>query len=264
MKIKLSQIREPERAIRAMIDEDSIRELALSMQKLGQLQPIGVKRVGKDEYEIVFGHRRYLAAKFLGWKEIRAEIVSDEGSFSEAAKLVENTQREQLTPVEEAYALAELQRQLGGSTNELARVTGKSTTWIRSRLEILEWPEEIQAAVHADLISIGVARQLARLHDPNIRTHYLEAAIRSGCTESMAEVWVNAAIAAEQGIAAAKSLEQVQSEMEEMARGMEQRYRCYCCREEFSWRRVNLVVMCGNCQDRIAEIAAAVEKRSGA
>lgn len=258
-KIRIELIDEPESPIRASIDEDSIRELAFSMQKLGQLQPIGVKKKG-SRYEVVFGHRRLLAARMLGWREIRAEILDEEdlhkgGASAEVAKLVENTQRENLTPVEEAYALNELRETLKiDSVAELCRITGKSATWIRQRIEILEFPEEIQAALHSGAISYGVARELSRIKDQEMRQNYLAAAIQSGCTAAMAEVWVNAALLALEGIARSKDLEQVKQELTEQEdRGMKQMYTCFICRQPRTWQRVNLVVVCGSCQEEIIQ-----------
>ncbi|MEM4413212.1 MAG: ParB/RepB/Spo0J family partition protein [Candidatus Caldarchaeum sp.] len=253
MKLSMDVIREPGQPIRAQIDPDAIRDLAMSMDRLGQLQPIGVKPLADGTFEIVFGHRRYLAAKYLGWRTIRAEIVHQDTKTAEAAKLVENTQRENLSPVEEAYALVELQRQLGDvGVNDLAMITGKSAGWVRQRLELLEFPEELQAAIHAGLIPTTVARQIARIPDHDTMRHYLNAAIESGCTAAMAEVWVNAALLAQQGIAQAKSLEQVQQEFQQREEaGMDQKYNCFLCRQPKSWRRVNLLVVCGDCQERI-------------
>lgn len=249
-------IDEPEEPLRASINEDSIRELAFSMKELGQLQPIGVRPKGNGRYEIIYGHRRFLAAQWLGWKHIKAEVLSESESQSHAARLVENTQRENLSPIEEAYALRQLQERLGEtSIRELCQVTGKSPGWVRQRLEMLNWPEDVQAAVHIGAISIGVAEQIARISSDDTRRHYLQAAIESGCSTTMAEIWVNAALLAEQGIAEAKRLEDVQREVESQAPGMQQLYTCFICRHQKNWRQVNLLVICGHCQEEIANRA---------
>lgn len=109
MKIPLLELTLPKYDLRASQDEDQLDELAASMRDHGQLQAIGVKPGEIGGYEVVFGARRTRAATLLGWDAIEGNLVDDRGNNSaNASKLIENVQRLNLTPMEEAYGLADL------------------------------------------------------------------------------------------------------------------------------------------------------------
>jgi ParB family chromosome partitioning protein len=254
MRVLLDQIVEPSAPLRAQISQESIQELAASFLAVGQLQPIGVLRRDDGLFEIVYGHRRFLAAQWLRWKDIEAVLVADESDMQlKACQLIENCQRQDLSPLEEAYALLELSQSCTGSIRELAAITGKSQSWVRSRLELLEYPEDLQRAVQLGQISLGVAGELAKLEQDSIRGAYLNAAIESGVSVAQAQVWVQSALLASSGVAAAMADESQQLELSSEPQVVDQQYHCFICGELYSWRKVNTLIICGQCQEAVAQ-----------
>lgn len=253
MQLEIAKILPPEDPLRASIDDLAIMELAQSMAQLGQLQPVGVtvNPDNMDQFQLIYGHRRWLAARSLNWTHIEAVHVTATNHL-QASRLVENTQRTNLTDIEEAHALQQLITDTQCDEPTAARLTGKSKAWVRSRLSMLDWPEELQAAVHEDLISQGVARHLARIPDSAIMLDYLSHAINSGCTTATAAIWANGAILAAQGIAAASAHEHIEPGQSATPQIVEQFYNCYICAERKSFRQVNLMVLCSSCQETLA------------
>lgn len=139
-------------------------ELALSIRENGLVQPIIVQQVpGFDGYQIVAGHRRYAAVVKLGWSSapciIRRDMLPDEELL---AMLVENGQRANLDPIEEARALHRLKRTGGLTDNEIGRKIGRSDYYVRTRLALLQLPEEEQEALRAGHSTLERAVGLVR------------------------------------------------------------------------------------------------------
>lgn len=249
MKILIEQIRLPQNDLRATVDEDAIEELAESLRDLGQLQPIGVLRHTGTEFEVVYGARRYRAAKLLGWQTIEATFVEDGDEQTRAAKkLVENVHREALTPTEEAYGLAALMTGEDTTVRELRRRTGKSAAWIKSRLEILEMPEDMQGHVHAGRLGLTVARELAEITSPEIRDQYVQHAVNYGCTADKARQWAETAVFAEAGIMAAQAADEDGNVEMPEPQFIETKYTCFVCTEQRTYRQINTLAICGQCQ----------------
>lgn len=255
MNIELSKIRLPEQDLRADIDDDSLDELAASMREHGQLQAIGVKQLTGDEFEVVYGARRTRAAGLNKWDTIRAEIVdASDDSDPNAKKLIENVQRESLTPVEEAYGLAALIGDGEVSVRRLQQQTGKSRDWIRSRLDILDLPEELQACVQKSLLSIGVAKALGTIASDVVRNQYIEYAIANGCTTHQATIWAGQAEFAETGQLTMIEHEANAAAIADQPQFIRQLYNCFCCGQKKDYTAVNTLVLCGPCQASIATV----------
>jgi ParB family chromosome partitioning protein len=144
---------------------DSLEELARSIQNKGVLQPILVQTVGGDEYTVVAGERRFRAAKLAGLTEIPVLI----GNFSEVEKteiaLIENLQREDLSPVEEALGYKTLIDVGNLTQEEIAKRVGKNRATVANSLRLLKLPDEILAALDKGRISAGHARALLAVQD---------------------------------------------------------------------------------------------------
>lgn len=253
MQIPLDSLHLPEKDLRATIDEDSLQELADSMRDVGQLQPIGV--IGRDDgtFEVVFGARRTRAARILGWSHIEGSLVKPMGEHDAAAKkLIENVQRENLTPIEEAYGLIELIGAAEIDIRKLQRATGKSREWLRTRLELLDMPEDIQGAVQAGVIGLGVAKALGKIEDDEVRRQYTEYAVENGCTAEQAAVWANSAVFASQGIASIRQFDEEQIGENPQPQIVDQKWHCFSCGTLKSWREVNTLAVCSPCQSSIA------------
>ena len=253
MNISLDRIELPGRDLRAHVDEDALDELAASLRDHGQLQPIGVRAIDGERFEVVFGARRTRAARLLKLTEIRADIIEDTAtSSSHAKKLIENVQRLDMTPIEEAYGLLDLIGDGAVDLRELQRQTGKGRQWIQTRLELAALPEDLQGAVQAGVISIGVARAFGTISNPEVREQYLKSAIENGCTADQAQIWAHQAQFAESGIMAMTNYASADNVILQTPQVVDQQYSCFICAQLQSWRRVNTLVVCGTCQDAIA------------
>jgi len=152
---------------RQLFDEQKIDELAASIRTQGVLQPLLVRRNG-DGYELVAGERRWRAALRAGLKEIPAVVraVTDHQALELA--LVENLQREDLNPIDEARALRRLQEDFGFTQEQISDKVGKSRPAVANSMRLLLLPEEVQNQVSAGRISAGQARALLALERENL------------------------------------------------------------------------------------------------
>jgi ParB family chromosome partitioning protein len=149
---------------RRQVDEAGLAELAASIERHGLLQPIVVKEEG-DEYVLVAGQRRLLAHRSLGRERIPALIVTGE---PDELALIENLQRQDLSPLDEAEALAALKARHGYSQDELARIMAKAKSTISELLSLNDLPEPVKAEVRTSELPVpkSVLVEVARLGDP--------------------------------------------------------------------------------------------------
>jgi ParB family chromosome partitioning protein len=146
-------------------DEDSLKELAESIRQQGIIQPIIVEKVF-DSYTIIAGERRFRAAKIAGLSEVPVIVRS----FSEEEKLeialIENVQREDLNPIEEAYAYKELMERNNLSQESLAQKIGKKRSTVANAVRLLKLPEDMQESIVSGELSAGHARAILSLVNP--------------------------------------------------------------------------------------------------
>jgi len=182
-------IREPVDPSRLDIDRGKIQDLADDIARNGLLQPIGVRGPMPDGgYDIGYGHRRWLAVGALGWPLIDAKVFPP-GVDLRQIRASENHQREPLTPIEEARELAGFIRD-GEPLAVAVRRYRKGPAWGQQRLALLDYPADIQEAVHAGQLKLGVAAALAQIDHDGVRADYLREAQRTGCTQPVAELWL--------------------------------------------------------------------------
>jgi len=187
----MSRIIEPPSPLRASIDHDKLAELARSMAAEGQLQAI-LLRETEAGFVIRAGHRRYLAARSLGWETIEAKVLPPGTGDDVLKSFAENVHREDLSPLEEARVLYDLVIEGGLDVDLAAARFGKSRAWIDGRLELLNYPSDLIEALHVKDISLGVARELARVSDDGYRGFLLSSARENGATAKTARNWANA------------------------------------------------------------------------
>lgn len=145
------------------MDQTSLEELAESIKAQGVMQPIVVRSIAANKYEIIAGERRWRAAQLAGLKTILALVrnVTDEAAIAMA--LIENIQREDLNPVEEAMALQRLQKEFELTQQEVANAVGKSRASVANLLRLIGLPDEVKTLLaHGDL-EMGHARALLGL-----------------------------------------------------------------------------------------------------
>lgn len=247
-KIGIEKIDVPERMARMEIEKGPVEELSRSIRERGQLQAIEVTKKG-DRYEVVFGHRRYLAVKELGWGEINAIVVEKSEKDVLLDRAVENLQRVDLTPVEEAIQYGDLKERLGMSHEEIGKMTGKSAGSVKRSIEILRMTKSMQAALHAKLINKGVAEELVGCKDEAHREYLLEMAVEHGITVAIARKWVEDW---------KKSLRAIEGDVErggglEFINNEEPTYvTCFFCKKGIEVREIEYLKACKDCRREIA------------
>ena len=147
---------------RKYFDEEKIEELAKSIELHGVIQPILVREI-KDGFEIVAGERRFRAAKKAGLKELPCIVRDLNEEQNMLVALIENMQREDLNPIEEAEGIARMIENFGLTQEEVSRSVGKSRPYITNALRLLKLPEKIKELVITGQISSGHARAIAGL-----------------------------------------------------------------------------------------------------
>lgn len=182
---------------RATFDEESIAELAQSIQQVGLLQPLLVRKVD-DGYELVAGERRLRAVTSLGMEKVACIVQQDiEDESSAMMALIENLQREDLHYIEEAQCYQKLLETYGLTQEELANRLGKSQSSIANKLRLLKLSDEVKTAMTEKRLSERHARALLKLTDDKQRLDAVEKIAEKGLsvkeTEQMVEKTLNKA-----------------------------------------------------------------------
>jgi ParB family chromosome partitioning protein len=188
-RIPVSEIRPNPRQPRRFFDEERIAELAESIRHQGVLQPLIVRKI-EHGYELIIGERRLRAAQRAGLDRVPVVIkeVSDAESMEMA--LVENIQREELTPIEEALAYRQLMDELHLTQEEVATRVGKSRPVITNLLRVLNLPDEIKDEVDQGHLSVGHARALLALETPEQQIEMARQVMRHGLSVRETETLV--------------------------------------------------------------------------
>jgi len=187
--ILLAQIDPPSQADRESIDPTRIRELADSIKAQGLLQAIVVRPLN-GRYEIIAGHRRYLACSTLGLTHVTCNVKDLSDEDAALAKAMENMQREDLTPIEEARAYKRLSSNFNMTYQQIADKSGKTAVIIKKRIALLTLHPDVIAAIHDRKIPVGVGEEIAFIDDPNTLKYYLDLAIENGVTRDVIRMWV--------------------------------------------------------------------------
>lgn len=189
-RVELRLIDPPSEVDRLEIDELEIRQLAQSIKQQGLLQAIVVAE-NNGRFEIVAGHRRFLAHQFLKEKTILCRLVPYHPKDNALARASENLQRKDVTPLEEALIYQGLIEKHNLALEEVAAITGVSPGVVRRRINILKMPESLVDAVHKLQISQSVAEELMRCPDASHREYLIEMAREHGVTKDVARSWVD-------------------------------------------------------------------------
>lgn len=153
---------------RTSFKKDEIAELAASIKRDGLLQPILVRKRG-ETYEIIAGERRYQACKLLGMETIPVRYWSADSDKALELALIENIQRSDLNPIEEAYGYKRLMERKGMTQSEVAQTVSKGRSTIANALRLLELPEEAQQLLFEEKITAGHARAILSIPSPEGR-----------------------------------------------------------------------------------------------
>lgn len=187
--IDVGLINEPTRPIRQSMDQVGLDRLAESIRAVGVIQPIAVRQDGV-RYEIIVGHRRYMAARQAGLTTIPARVYPAGCPTAAAMLLHENAEREAVNPADEAVWLDRLRSEVaGGDTDRLAELVRHTRGYVEQRLLLLEGDAVVLDALQRRAISFGVARELNRIDDQAARRMYLDTARKNGATTRVVADW---------------------------------------------------------------------------
>lgn len=175
---------------RIEFDEDALNELAESIKVHGIIQPITVRKVGYEKYEIISGERRTRASILAQRSHIPAYIrLADDQQMLEMA-LIENIQRENLNAIEVALSYQRLSEECGLKQEELGERVGKKRSTVNNYLRLLKLPDEIQLAIKEGLIMMGHARALVNVKDPKRQLDIFKSVINSSLSVRQVEEMV--------------------------------------------------------------------------
>lgn len=161
--LKLDELQPGKYQPRTRMDQASLEELARSLKSQGVMQPILVRSLGKGRYEIIAGERRWRAAKLAGLREVPVVVRQVPDSAALAMALIENIQREDLNPLEEASGIHRLINEFKLTHQEAAEAVGRSRAATSNLLRLLNLPQSVQALLYDGKIDMGHARALLAL-----------------------------------------------------------------------------------------------------
>jgi ParB family chromosome partitioning protein len=164
---------------RTRIDEAELTDLAKSMEASGLLQPI-VVRQRQGGYELIAGERRWRAAERLGWQKIPAVVKEVDDRTLLTLALIENLQRDDLSPIDEAAGYRRLGEEFKLGQTEIARVVGRDRSTVANLLRLLQLPADVQAMVHEKRLSAGHARALLGLPESERQSALAVEAVEQG------------------------------------------------------------------------------------
>ncbi len=178
--IPLDQIEPNADQPRSLFDEEALKELALSIHEIGIIQPITLRQISENRFQIIAGERRWRASQMAGLKTIPAYIrtINDENVMEMA--LVENIQREDLNAIEIALAYEHLLEQTGMTQEKVSERVGKSRTAIANYLRLLKLPAQVQMALQKKEIDMGHARALLALDSPSLQLKVFKEILKNG------------------------------------------------------------------------------------
>ena len=180
--IKIEQIEVNPFQPRTDFDQDALQELAISIKELGIIQPLTVRKLGYDKFQLISGERRFRASQLAGLKTVPVYVkIANDQAMLEMA-LVENIQREQLNPVEIALSYQRLLDECKLTQEKMSERVGKKRSTITNYLRLLKLPAEILAALRDESISMGHARALVNVKNQDTQINIFRDALNNGFT----------------------------------------------------------------------------------
>nr|WP_221308885.1 ParB/RepB/Spo0J family partition protein [Nocardiopsis mwathae] len=180
VEIDVTSVRPNPRQPRQHFDEEALEELRASIAEVGLLQPVVVRKLGADRYELIMGERRWRASKEAGLDRIPAIVreTGDDDLLRDA--LLENLHRQQLNPLEEAAAYQQLLDDFGATHDELAKRIGRSRPHITNTLRLLNLSPSVQRRVAAGVLSAGHARALLSVEESETQDRLARRIVEEG------------------------------------------------------------------------------------
>ena len=165
---------------RSLFNEEALQELANSIHEIGIIQPITLRQISDNRFQIIAGERRWRASKIAGLKTIPAYIRTINGENVMEMALVENIQREDLNPVEIALAYEHLLENTGMTQEKVSERVGKSRTAVTNYLRLLKLPAQVQMSLQKKEVDMGHARALLALDSPSLQLKVFKEILKNG------------------------------------------------------------------------------------
>lgn len=189
--VAIAQIEANPNQPRREFDEKALEELAESIRNFGIIQPITLRKLSDDRYQIIAGERRWRASQMAGLQRVPAYIrTADDENMMQMA-LVENIQREELNPIEVALAYQHLIERYNLKQEELSEKIGKNRATIANTLRLLKLPAQVQMAIKNRQIDKGHARALLSLADPAMQVKFFKEVVEKGYSVRQIEEMVS-------------------------------------------------------------------------
>ena len=172
---------------RTFFNDESLQDLAESIAVHGLIQPITVRPLDHGYYQIIAGERRWRASRLAGLYEVPVTIIEADDKTVQELSLIENLQREDLTPLEEARGYQVLMKDFGLSKEEIAAVMGKHRTTVTNALRLLKLTPEVSRLLETEEISAGHAKILLSLTDPKLQRKAAQSVLERGLSVRQTE-----------------------------------------------------------------------------
>ena len=190
VKLKLNDIEPNKNQPRKTFDDEALSELAASIEKHGVIQPLLVRPLPSGTYQLVAGERRWRASRMAGLTEVPVVIKELSDADASALALIENLQREDLDPIEEAEGYKYLMDTYGVTQEEAAQRVGKSRSAVANLMRLLALPQDVLELVRSKTLSAGHARTLLPLEDAALISQFAKEVIEKGLSVRETEKWV--------------------------------------------------------------------------
>lgn len=187
LELPIAKVEPRDNQPRTVFDEEALSELADSIREYGVIQPVTVRKLDSGYYQLIAGERRWRAARIAGLTEIPARVIEADDKLTTELALVENLQREDLNPVEEAQGYRTLMEEYGLTQDEAAQRVGKSRPAVANALRLLSLAPEVLQFVEQGLLSAGHARALVTVKPEELQIDAARQVMKNGLSARRTE-----------------------------------------------------------------------------
>jgi len=175
--------------VRGPEEDPDLVDLAEDIKRRGLINPLTVREMDEG-LVLVAGHRRYAACRMAGVVEVLVQVVRVDEAGAAGIVFAENFHRRDVSAIEQAAAIKDAIEQGGLSADEVGVTLGRSGRWVSEQLSLLEWPEDVQFAIHRRRISVAAASYLRQITDDAYRQYLLELAVDGGASARTCMAWL--------------------------------------------------------------------------
>ena len=234
------------------LDPDRLAELAGSIAKLGLLVPLIVRPHG-ERYELIAGRRRKAALLRLGRDTAPCVVLDTPEAIARQSAIADNLIREEPTPIETAVAIARAIQAGDALIPDVAAAMHRSPDWVRRQIALLDWPEDVQQAIHAGKLSVAAAANLACVEEPVYRVYLLHNAVDNGATARTTAAWLQAWRAA---LPYEKAVLEPPVPGTAAHQPLLPQAPCLCCGQVFRTDELSHIPLCAPCIQRVRRLGS--------